>query len=56
MAWLRRLTLSPVEAAFGEDEPRDETQIMWSELEVLAAGICCERNLVCAGPGPEATS
>ena len=41
----------PVEAASREDEPRDETQILWLELEVLVASPWCQRDLVCAGPG-----
>lgn len=41
----------PVEAASREDEPRDETQIPWLELEVLVASPWCQRDLVCAGPG-----
>ncbi len=40
----------PVEAASREDEPRDETQILWLELEVLVASPWCQRDLVCAGP------
>ena len=41
----------PVEAASREDEPRDETQILWLELEVPATSPWCEWDLVCAGPG-----
>jgi len=39
----------PVEAASREDEPRDETQILWLELEVPATSPWCEKDLVCAG-------
>ena len=41
----------PVEAASTEDEPRDETQILWLELEVPATSPWCEKDLVCAGRG-----
>ena len=41
----------PVEAASREDEPRDETQILWLELEVPATSPWCEKDLVCAGRG-----
>jgi hypothetical protein len=46
----------PVEAASREDEPRDETQIVWLELEVPAASPWCERDLVCAGLDSSFTS
>jgi hypothetical protein len=39
-----------VEAASREDEPRNETQILWLELEVPVASLWCHRELVCAGP------
>jgi hypothetical protein len=32
-------------------EPRDETQILWLELEVPAASPWCARDLMCADPG-----
>jgi hypothetical protein len=39
-----------VEAASRDDEPRNETQILWLELEVPVASPWCQRKLVCAGP------
>ena len=40
-----------VEAASREDEPRNETQILWLELEDPVASPWCQGKLVCAGPG-----